>query len=233
MEIKYEGPIIEAIQKYSEALDLDPDNFLFNSQLLFNCALVKHKAGEFKEAVKLLDRSIEYNPEYVKAYKLRAQVNNNLKEYQNCVRDYHEASTREPENKELKELLKQAQKKLKESEKKDYYEILGLSRNCTGHEIQKQYKKMAMLNHPDRHASKSEDEQKEAAKKMQDINEANDVLSDPKKKQRYDSGADDLEGGVDMDFSQFFRGGQGHGHGHGGGFQGFQGGGFPGGFHFG
>lgn len=55
---------------------------------------------------------------------------------------------------------------------------------------------MAMLYHPDRHATKTDEEKKEAAKKMQDINEANDCLSDAKKRQRYDAGADDLDGGI-------------------------------------
>jgi DnaJ family protein C protein 7 len=223
----------EAIKLYKEALELDPQNVLFNAQLLYNCAVIKNKMGENRESVKLLDQSLENNPDYTKAYKLRASVNTALKEYQDAVRDYHEASTREPDSRELKDALKQAQKQLKESEKKDYYAILDVPRNATEHEISKKYKKMAMLYHPDRHATKSEDEKKEAAKKMQDVNEANDVLSDAKKRQRYDQGADDLDG-MDMGdfggFSHMFRqGGFGGGHGHGG----FQGG-FPGGsFHFG
>jgi DnaJ family protein C protein 7 len=224
----------EAIKLYKEALELDPQNVLFNAQLLYNCAVIKNKMGENRESVKLLDQSLENNPDYTKAYKLRASVNTALKEYQDAVRDYHEASTREPDSRELKDALKQAQKQLKESEKKDYYAILDVPRNATEHEISKKYKKMAMLYHPDRHATKGEEERKEAAKKMQDVNEANDVLSDAKKRQRYDQGADDLDGGIDMSdfggFSHMFRqGGFGGGHGHGG----FQGG-FPGGnFHFG
>jgi DnaJ family protein C protein 7 len=230
----------EAIRLYKEALELDPANVLFNAQLLYNCALVKDKEGDLKEAVQLLDQSVENNPEYTKAFKLRASVNTRLKEYQNAVRDYHEASTREPDSKELKEALKQAQKQLKESEKKDYYKILGVERNATEYEISKSYKKLAMLYHPDRHSTKPKEEQEEAARKMQEINEANDTLSDAKKRQRYDSGADDHDHG-DMsdfaDFSHIFRqgghggfGGFGHG-GHGGGFGGH---GFPGGsFNFG
>lgn len=60
------------------------------------------KMGDLKGAVKELDLAIEANPDYGKAYKLRAQVNTSLKNYQEAVRDYHEASTREPDNRELK-----------------------------------------------------------------------------------------------------------------------------------
>jgi DnaJ family protein C protein 3 len=44
--------------------------------------------------------------------------------------------------------LKQSQKALKESEKKDYYKILDIPRNATEYEINKAYKKRAMIYHP-------------------------------------------------------------------------------------
>jgi len=85
-----------------------------------------------------------------------------------------------------------------------------------------------MLYHPDRHANKSKEEQEEAARKMQDVNEARGVLTDEKKRRKYDSGADDLDG---PDMSDFFHGGGGGFH---GGFPGFHshGGGGGGGFNF-
>ncbi|MDD3012259.1 MAG: DnaJ C-terminal domain-containing protein [Candidatus Gastranaerophilales bacterium] len=64
---------------------------------------------------------------------------------------------------------------------KDYYEILGVSRNATEQEIKSAFRKLARKLHPD--VNKSPD----AVKKFKDINEANEVLSDPQKRQRYDS----------------------------------------------
>jgi curved DNA-binding protein len=64
---------------------------------------------------------------------------------------------------------------------KDYYKILGVSRNATPDEIKKAYRKLAMKYHPDRNPGK-----KEAEDKFKDINEANEVLSDPQKRARYD-----------------------------------------------
>lgn len=66
-------------------------------------------------------------------------------------------------------------------EYKDYYSILGVDRKADAKEIKKAYRKLARKYHPDINASDSE-----AAKKFQDINEANEVLSDPAKRQEYD-----------------------------------------------
>ena len=66
-------------------------------------------------------------------------------------------------------------------EYKDYYKILGVSRNATSDEIKKAYRKLAMQYHPDRNPGN-----KQAEDKFKEINEANEVLSDAKKRARYD-----------------------------------------------
>ncbi|MBW6474000.1 MAG: DnaJ domain-containing protein, partial [Anaerolineaceae bacterium] len=66
-------------------------------------------------------------------------------------------------------------------EYKDYYKTLGVKRNASKDEIKQAYRKLAMKYHPDRNPGN-----KEAEDKFKDINEANEVLSDPKKRARYD-----------------------------------------------
>ncbi len=69
---------------------------------------------------------------------------------------------------------------------KDYYKILGVSKNATKDEIKKAYRKLARKYHPDVNPN-----DKESEKKFKDINEANEVLSDTKKREKYDKyGAD-------------------------------------------
>jgi curved DNA-binding protein len=63
----------------------------------------------------------------------------------------------------------------------DYYKILGLSKNATTDEIKKAFRKLARQYHPDLNPN-----DKEAHKKFQQINEANEVLSDPEKRKKYD-----------------------------------------------
>ena len=65
---------------------------------------------------------------------------------------------------------------------KDYYQILGLSKNATADQIKKAYRKLAMQYHPDRNPGKEE----WANAKFKEINEAFSVLGDPEKRRQYD-----------------------------------------------
>ena len=96
---------------------------------------------------------------------------------------------------------------------KDYYKILGIDKNASEDDIKKAFKKGAIKWHPDRWSNKSEKEKENAEKNFKEINEANEVLSDPEKRKLYDQFGADWEnvanqgGGFDGfgDLGSFFR----------------------------
>ncbi|MDP4263813.1 MAG: DnaJ C-terminal domain-containing protein [Bacteroidota bacterium] len=114
----------------------------------------------------------------------------------------------------------------------DYYKILGVNKNASDEDIKKAYRKLARKYHPDLNPN-----DKEANKKFQQINEANEVLGDPEKRKKYDQyggdwkhaeqfeqakqsrrqqptgswGSGDFEGGDFSDFFESLFGGSGRG----------------------
>ncbi len=87
--------------------------------------------------------------------------------------------------------------------KRDYYEVLGVSKNASQDEIKKAYRKLALKYHPDQNPG-----DKEAEEKFKEITEAYSVLSDEEKKSVYDryghDGMNNFQGGGSTDFSDIF-----------------------------
>ena len=115
------------------------------------------------------------------------------------------------------------------AENKDYYEILGiteeekkLSQSEFEKVLKKKYRSSALKYHPDRWANGTEEEKKDAEQKFKEIAEANEVLSDPQKRQMYDNGGFEfntdgfdpfemfrnMAGSFGGGFSDFFGGGR-------------------------
>ncbi|MBW7838725.1 MAG: J domain-containing protein [Chitinophagaceae bacterium] len=102
----------------------------------------------------------------------------------------------------------------------DYYSVLGVPKNASEDDIKKAYRKLARKYHPDVNPN-----DKDAQRKFQQINEANEVLSDPEKRKKYDQYGKDWK---HADQFEQARRQQGQAQAGGGGFGGFGGGGFEG-----
>lgn len=186
------------------------------------------------------EESIALYPGNFKTLRTRARIHLHLENFESSVADFKAALEQAKfedsvaEVRSLQTELKKAEAALKRSKTKDYYKILGVSKDCSEVEIKKAYRKESLIHHPD----KGGDEEK-----FKLANEAFSVLSDPQRRQRYDLGEDDSEygggsggmGGMNpQDFAELFSqfgGGMPHGFG-GGGFSfhshgGGRGGGYP------
>merc|ERR1712228_170043 len=186
-----------AILKYSECMAMDKTNHKFNSVIYSNRAAVWLKKKEWQRAYNDASIAIDLDSEFIKAYGRRIQALYGLDRYDEAVGDAEKALRLDPSSNDLKRQLQEAKVELKKSKRKNYYKILGVEKDATEKEIKKGFRKMAMKWHPDRFATKGDDEKESAEHKFKEIGEAYEVLKDPKLKQRYDSGVDidHLKGG--------------------------------------
>ncbi|KAJ3489877.1 hypothetical protein NLI96_g1826 [Meripilus lineatus] len=231
------GRLDEAMTKYTEAIERVGQNEdeakggQIRAMLLSNRATTLVKLGRHEDALADTEDSLVLNPASFKALRTRARINLHLEKYDASVADFKSAIEQaefegsSADVKALKTELKKAELALKRSKTKDYYKILGVSRDCSETEIKKAYRRESLKHHPD----KGGDEEK-----FKLVVEANSVLSDPRRRERYDNGDDeegsmggDGMGGMPMDLSEIFAQFQGAGFGGGGGaFGGFSGAGF-------
>src|SRR5450432_2351653 len=104
--------------------------------------------------------------------------------------------------------------------KKDYYELLGVKKSASADEIRKSFRKLARKYHPDVNPG-----DKAAEEKFKAMSEANDVLSDPKKRKIYDQVgyySDNIDPATAEAYARAGQSGSGGGGGAGGGFPGAQ-----------
>ena len=181
----------QAIEEYNKLLDFDPDNKNFMSLILTNKALCQKKLGNNMDALKDVDKAIEYNPNYPTAYIRRALIYEEFKMFDDAKADLSKAKELDPNNTKIDGYMNEANQKAEGAKNRDYYKILGINRNASADEIKKAYRKMALKYHPDRN-SESEESKKIAQRKFQEISDAYVVLSDPKKKSMFDQGVDPL-----------------------------------------
>jgi len=144
----------------------------------------------------------------------RGDLHHKLGNWGEAIGDFTAALNNQRNNMRLRQKLQQTQKAKKMAERKDYYKIMGVSRDATRSDIKRAFRDKALTEHPDLF---QDEKQKEIqTEKFAHISEAYTVLLDPEKRGRFDRGED-----VDEDPRQ-------HRH---GGFHPFRGGG-GGNFHF-
>lgn len=174
----------EAIDYWKQAMDADPTHVAFIRPTILKVVKAHSAAGEHDDAIKEANRHIELG-ESVDGILALGDAELGAEKYVDAVRTFRRALEFEPNERmqETKEKVQKAEIALKQSKEKNYYKILGVSRNADKKAIKKAYRKLALDWHPD----KAEDKEK-AEGMFQDISEAYEVLSDGEMRAKYDRG---------------------------------------------
>ena len=103
---------------------------------------------KLKESIQDCTSALELDEKYFKAILRRAKSYMDLEMFDDAVRDYELANKMDRGNQEVRQLLQQAKLELKKSKRKDYYKILGVTKDANDDDIKKAYRKRALVHHP-------------------------------------------------------------------------------------
>uniref|UniRef100_A0A8D0GXV4 DnaJ homolog subfamily C member 3 n=1 Tax=Sphenodon punctatus TaxID=8508 RepID=A0A8D0GXV4_SPHPU len=190
-ELVREGRYTDAISKYKSVMKTEPEVPIYTTQAKERICHCFSKDKQSAEAIKVCTEVLQMEPSSVNALKDRAEAYLLEDRYEEAIQDYETAQTHSENDQQIREGLERAQRMLKQSQKKDYYKILGVKRNARKQEIIKAYRKLASQWHPDNF--QDEEEKKTAEKKFIDIAAAKEVLIDPEMRRKFDAGEDPLD----------------------------------------
>ena len=182
------GAWAEAAATFEASLGLDAALGVWTREALLKLAKARWRGGDLPAARHAAQRLLSVDEGAAEAHAVLAEVALLQEAWEEAAREAARAVELDRGNGAFRDVQQRADAALKQSKTKDYYRILGLRRDADAADIKKAYRKLALEWHPDRHPE--EDKKAEASKKFQDIGEANEVLTDPEKKAKYDRGED-------------------------------------------
>lgn len=168
----------------------------------------------YKKAIPFCDEALTLNENSLYGLLSKAHAHMEAENFDAAIGSLNKAKEHHPGAQQISQLLQKAQVELKRSKTKDYYKVLGLTRDADEVQIKGAYRKMIKLHHPDK-AHKLGITKEDAERKMAQVNEAYEVLSDPELKARYDQGDDPND--HEQQRQHPFQGSPFQGFGHGGG----------------
>lgn len=180
----------DALLKLNGALKLENRNHKFLASIKEKMCTCHVKEQSSKQALKACSEVIELEPNNANAYCDRAEAYLLEDNLDAALSDYQTAKDKNNDLKRAKEGIDRVNKLIKQSKKRDYYKILGVTRSTDKSEIIKKFRKLAKKWHPDKYDG---DDRKKAEKNFIDIAAAKEVLTDPEKRAKYDQGEDPLD----------------------------------------
>jgi DnaJ homolog subfamily C member 3 len=142
-----------------------------------------------RRAAPFCAEALTYNPSSLHGLLYQAQKQLDAEEFDAAMATLNTAKEHHPSSQAVQQKLQEAQVLLKRSKQKDYYKVLGVDREADDRTIKRAYRNLVKLHHPDKAAGRGLTKE-QAEKKMAQINEAYEVLSDPELKAKFDRGED-------------------------------------------
>ena len=180
------GAIMQARDKYTEALELCAWARGFNAQLLSNRGACNLKLAAYQKVVEDCSSALDLQPKYIKALLHRARAYLQLQAYADAATDLERVVDLDPsQGPSLAGDIASARGKANTAGQ-DYYALLGVSEDASDAEIKKAYRKMALQHHPDKIKAAGAEAEARAERHFKLLGEAYSILSDAKKRRDYD-----------------------------------------------
>uniref|UniRef100_A0A4W4FPN7 DnaJ homolog subfamily C member 3 n=1 Tax=Electrophorus electricus TaxID=8005 RepID=A0A4W4FPN7_ELEEL len=181
----------DAVSKYEAVMKTEPDvpQYTFLAKERICHCLSKDQQGA--KAIPVCSEVLQSDPQNGNVLKDRAEAYLQDEQYEEAIKGFESAKEFSENDREVIEGLERAQRLLKQSQKRDYYKILGVKRTAQKKEIIKAYRKLAQQWHPDNF--QDPEDKKKAEKKFIDIAQAKEVLTDPEMRSKFDQGEDPLD----------------------------------------
>jgi len=167
-----------AIQADRHRLDSE-----FSASLYCNRSAARSKLGQALRALEDITAALAINPNYTKALFRRAMLYMELERYQSAAQDFDKVKELAPNFVGLGVNRTRAKRWAAEPPARNHYAVLGIGFDASATDIKKAYRAAALKWHPD----KNRDRTAQAEKMFKDVQEANEVLSDPEKKAEFDN----------------------------------------------
>jgi len=129
---------------------------VFQLAVNMTSCLIFRQLKRYEEALADTDASLALFSTSFKALRTRARINLHLEKFDTAIADFKSATQQagvegnDADVRALKSELKKAEAALKRSKTKDYYKILGVSRDCNELDIKKAYRRESLKHHPDK-----------------------------------------------------------------------------------
>ncbi|KAI5303509.1 hypothetical protein KEM56_007471 [Ascosphaera pollenicola] len=189
-----EGGLIDEVKaEEKEARDAGhihrtaPSN-LYTDLLETTCQLLRETKSK-QRAHQYCQEVLQRNPHSLQGFLNKAERQIDADEFEDAIRTLNGAREHHSESVDIQKLMQKAQTLLRRSKEKDYYKVLEVDRDADAQTIKRAYRRLSKIHHPDR-ASSTGVTKEAAEKKMAELNEAYEVLSNPELKARFDHGDD-------------------------------------------